>query len=130
MQLSQGRHLAIRPGENPALAPTTLEAGDKPRAVHFDERAGIDGRPEWLSVGVVVSGAPWVVLEEIAKSRALEPLGGHRLFGGLIVVLSTIGFAAAALAWRLEAEGRAVEIFMPTVIGHDFVDELEASCDA
>ncbi len=106
LQLSQGRHLAIRPGENPALAPTTLEAGDKPRAVHFDERAGIDGRPEWLSVGVVVSGAPWVVLEEIAKSRALEPLGGHRLFGGLIVVLSTIGFAAAALAfwWRQGSE--------------------------
>ena len=38
--------------------------------------------------------------------------------------------AAAELARRLEAEGRAVEIFMPTVIGHDFVDELEASCDA
>ena len=37
--------------------------------------------------------------------------------------------AAAELAWRLEAERRAVEIFMPTVIGHDFADELEAFRD-
>ncbi len=38
--------------------------------------------------------------------------------------------AAAALAWRLEAEGRVVEIVIPTVIGHDFADELKASRDA
>ena len=38
--------------------------------------------------------------------------------------------AAAELSQRLEAEGRVVEIFMPTVIGHDFADELEAFRDA
>ena len=39
-------------------------------------------------------------------------------------------FAAAELAWRLEAERRAVEIVIPSEIGHDFADELEASRDA
>ena len=38
--------------------------------------------------------------------------------------------AAAELAWRLEAERRAVEIVIPSEIGHDFADELEASRDA
>ena len=58
------------------------------------------------SVGVPVAGAPWIVLEEISERAVLKPLTTHRLFGGLIVALATIGFAAAALAfwWRQGSE--------------------------
>ncbi len=106
LQLADGRYHAVRPEATPPLAPTALPGGDKPRAIRYGERAGIDGQGEFLSVGVAVSGAPWMVIEEIAKSRVLEPIGGHRLFGGLIVLLSTIGFVAAALAfwWRQGSE--------------------------
>ncbi len=106
LQLAGSRYSVVRPGATPGLTPSSLPAGEAPRAIRFGTRSGLDNSSEHLSVGVVVAGAPWVVLEEISKADALEPLGGHRLFGGLIVLLSTIGFAAAALAfwWRQGSE--------------------------
>ncbi len=103
---ADSRYSVVRPGTSPVLTPASLPAGEAPRAIRFGTRSGLDNPSEHLSVGVVVAGAHWVVLEEISKADALEPLGGYRLFGGLIVLLSTIGFAAAALAfwWRQGSE--------------------------
>lgn len=104
VQIAGGKAVEVRP--ETGLLPLSDEWSMRQEDLAFAERPALGGDGSVYSSGVVVPGVPWIVVEEMDAASVLAPLDMHRLFGGLIVVLATIGFAAAALAfwWRQGSE--------------------------
>ncbi len=110
LQASADGLTEVRPGGTPRLSPLRGWAQTDLAPVAFAERAMLDGEESAYSLGVVVPGAPWIVIEETVAAAVLAPLRTHRLFGGLVAGLATIGFVAAAMAfwWRHGSENNRV----------------------
>ncbi len=76
------------------------------RPFPFGRRVDVSGRQVVFSKGAPVPGTSWLVIQQVAEDRALEPLMAYRLAGVMVAILATllVGAAFVAVWWRQNSE--------------------------